>query len=70
MTRRPRSHVRSFKKTNLVIIVFTMEPGCAVVEATEQKKLSAFTGNELGARGVWELVRHIVVTFSRGGKFS
>ena len=48
-----------------------MEPGYPVVAATKPKKReSAFTGNELGARGVWELVRHIVVTFSRGGKFS
>ena len=58
------------KKLTWIIIAFTMKPWCPVVVATEQKKLSAFTGNELGARGVWELVRHIVVTFSRGGKFS
>ena len=37
MTRKPRSHVRSFKKTNLDHIALTMKTGCPVVAATEQK---------------------------------
>ena len=44
-----------------------MEPGNPVVAATKPKKRESAFGDEvdeLGARGVWELVRHIVVTFS------
>ena len=70
MTRKPRSHVRKKKKTNLDHYCLHYEAWVSCGRSNGAKKLSAFTGNELGARGVWELVRHIVVTFSRGEKFS
>ena len=58
MTRKPRSHVRILVKRTWVV-VFAMEPGDTVVQK------DVFTD-----RGIWELVRHIAVRFSRGVKFS
>ena len=50
----------------LWVVIFAMEPGCTVVGWSQKdKQKDVFTD-----RGIWELVRHLAVRFSRGVKFS